>query len=83
MRNIAKDKKLPNTKTQSNYFGTFPVNSIEKSHLVTNQVTDRQQTKAKYHPIHLSKKYIPREKQVDNLLNLENNCSNYVLYLYL
>ena len=71
VRNIAKDKKLPNTKRQSNYFGPFPVNSVKKSHIITRQVTDRQQTKVRYHPIHLSKKYIPREKQVDNLLNLK------------
>ena len=66
MRNVKKDKKLPNTKTQPKYLGPFDVESITKSHLVT--VKDNTQNKVVY-PIHMSKKYIQRETQVHNIFN--------------
>ena len=42
VRNIKKDKNLPNTKSQLKYIGPFQAHSVTKSHLVTmNDATKR------------------------------------------
>ena len=60
VRNIKKDKKLPNTKAQSKYLGPFQVYSVTKSHL---QVQGNKTALGISYPIHLAKKYVQREQE--------------------
>ena len=75
VRNIKKDKRLPNTKSQPNYLGPFTAKNLTKSHLVTEV---RQ--KSVSYPIHISKKYTQREEQVFS--SNEQSCNIYIGLYY-
>ena len=61
VRNIKKDKNLPNTKSQLKYIGPFQAHSVTKSHLVTmNDATKREVA----YQIHISKKFNQRDEEV-------------------
>ena len=59
VRNIRKDKKLPNTSKQLKYTGPFEATKVTKSHVVA--IKDETQRIVTY-PLHLSKKYRQRNR---------------------